>query len=203
MGEQRKRGTTKTETADGAVALGWRVHSWWATVVAVRGPITDPVVVQRERVTLVDDASIQEPYHVAVSLALDEAPTFLTSIQERATAVAEATIRELASSLGSVTAVGVVGGDRRLPDLPRILTKHALLHAGERHLFEQAVIEGARSAGLPVTTLPATGKLFEHAAQALGVELVPLLATMGKAVGKPWQKEHREAAAVALRALSP
>ena len=181
-----------------AVALGWRIHSWWATVVAVTGPATAPVVLRRERVTLIDDPSVQEPYHAAVPLPLDDAPAFIGSIREAAASTAAAKIAELASSLGSVAAVGVVGGDRRLPDLPRILTKHALLHAAERDLYERAVIAGAAQAGLPVVTLPATGKLFEQASQALGVGLEPLLDALGKTIGKPWQKDHKEATAVAL-----
>jgi hypothetical protein len=86
-------------------------------------------------------------------------------------------------------------------DLARILTSHALLHAAERDLYEQAVIEGANRAGLPVTTVPATGKLLDHASQVLGVELGPSLAALGKAVGAPWQKNHKEATAAALVAL--
>ena len=184
-----------------AVALGWRIHSWWATVVAVSGAPTEPVVLRRERVTFVEDAAVQEPYHVAVSLPLDEAPPFIASVQETAVSVATATMTALASELGSVTAVGVVGGDRRLPDLTRILAKHALLHAAERDLYERAVIEGAKRAGLRLATIPATGKLFEQASQALDVELEPVLKALGTSIGKPWQKEHREATAVALLAL--
>ena len=106
------------------------------------------------------------------------------------------------SSLGPVAAVGVVGGNRRLPtELPRILASHALLHASERDLYEQAVIEGATRAGLPVTTVPATGKLFDHASGVLGVALEPALAALGKSIGPPWQKDHKEATAAGLVAL--
>ena len=38
------------------IGLGWRVHSWWAVVVAVSGPTASPVIVHRERVTLLDEA---------------------------------------------------------------------------------------------------------------------------------------------------
>lgn len=185
-----------------AVALGWRIHSWWATVVAVSGEPAAPVVLRRERITLVDDPGLQEPYHAAVAIPLDEAPAFLRSVQEQAASIAGATMTTLAASLGSVRAVGVVGGDRRLPELGRILTKHALLHAAERDLFERAVIEGARRVGLgSVATAPATGKLIEDTSRALDVDLAPVLQALGKAIGKPWQKDHKEATAVALRAL--
>jgi hypothetical protein len=61
---------------------------------------------------------------------------------------------------------------------------------------------GATRAGVPVTTIPAQGKqTLEHASELLGVALSPILATLGKAFGSPWQKDHREAAAAALVAL--
>jgi hypothetical protein len=169
--------------------------------VAVSGPAASPVVVDRERVTLVDDASVREPYHAAAAVALGEAPALIESVAKAAAAAAMTTIRGFVSSLGPVAAVGVVGGNRKLPELPRILSKHALLHAADRSLYEQAIIEGATRAGLPVTTIPATGKLFEDASRVLGVALEPSLAALGKSIGPPWQKDHKEAAAAALVAL--
>ena len=193
---------TKGAGSKTPIGLGWRVHSWWAVVVAVSGPAASPVVVHREQVTLIDDESVREAYHAAVALPLDEAPAFIRSVEEAAASAAAATIRGFVSSLGPVAAVGVVGGNRRLPtELPRILASHALLHASERDLYEQAVIEGATRAGLPVTTVPATGKLFDHASGVLGVALEPALAALGKSIGPPWQKDHKEATAAGLVAL--
>ena len=178
----------------------------------VTGTASSPAIVHRDRVTLLDDASVQEPYHAAAALvggrfddeaALGEARALIASVEERAAAAAEETIRAFVSSLGPIDAVGVVGGNRQpSTELPRVLASHALLHASERDLYEQAVIEGATRAGLPVTTIPATGKLFEHASGVLGVELEPSLGALGKSVGRPWQKDHKEATAAALVALA-
>jgi hypothetical protein len=74
----------------------------------------------------------------------------------------------------------------------------------ERDLYEQAIVQGATTAGLPETTIPATGKLFADASDAsdgLGVKLEPTLASLGKSVGRPWQRDHKEASAAALVAL--
>jgi hypothetical protein len=185
-----------------AIGLGWRVHSWEAVVVAVSGPPASPVVVHREQVALLDDATIREPYHVAAGLPLDEVPEFIWSVEQTATDAAGERIRGFVSSLGPVAAVGVVGGNRRIPtDLTRILASHALLHASERDLYERAIVEGATRAGLPVTTIPATGTLVDDASDVLGVDLKPTLAALGKSIGKPWQKDHREATTAALVAL--
>jgi hypothetical protein len=172
-------------------------------VVAVQGPPASPVVVHRERVTLLDDASLREPYHAAVALPLADAPAFITSVAEAAAVAAESSLQGFVSSLGPIAAVGVVGGNRATPsDLPRILASHARLHASERDLYEQAVIRGAGRAGLPVTTIPATGALFDHASGVLGVALEPSLTAVGKSIGTPWQKDHKEATAAALVALA-
>jgi hypothetical protein len=194
--------TTFTPMQDMTIGLGWRVHSWWAVVVAVSGTAASPVVVHRERVTLLDDESLREPYHVAAARPIAEAPALIESVEKLAAEAAEATLRGFVSSLGAVAAVGLVGGNRRLPtDLARILASHALLHASERDLYERAVVEGATRAGIPATTIPATGTLFDDASHAVGVTLGPSLAALGKSIGPPWQKDHKEATAAALVAL--
>jgi hypothetical protein len=169
----------------------------------VTGPAASPVVVGRERVTLLDDPLVQEAYHAAVGRPLDEARASIDAVEERAAASSVTILRGLAVKYGGpVAGVGVVGATRRLPELPRILGSHALLHAAERDLYEQAVIEGATRLGLPVTTVPATGKLFDDASQMLGVDLQASLAALGAALGPPWQKDHKEATAAALVALA-
>ena len=191
-----------TASTSTPVGLGWRVHSSWAVVVGVAGPPSSPVVVHRERITLLDDESAQEPYHAAVGRPLDEAAAWIRTVEEAAASAAAAAIGALAKSVGPVGAVGVVGGNRQLPELARILVSHARLHAAERNLYEEALVEGATRAGLPVTTVPATGKLLAHASEQLGVaELGSVVAGLGAAIGPPWQKDHREAAVAALDAL--
>lgn len=187
-----------------AIGLGWRVHSWWAVVVAVSGTASSPVVVHREQATLLADSAVREPYHAAVRLPPDEAKALIESVAETATSAAESMMYGLVASLGSVASVGVVGGDRPVrAELSRILTSHALLHASERDLYEQAVVEGATRAGLPVTTIPAKGKggTVDHASEKLGVVLSPVLTDLGKSLGPPWQQDHRDAIAAALVAL--
>src|SRR5215471_17850834 len=99
---------------DRAIGLGWRVHSWRALVVAVRGPATAPEIVLREEVTLVDDESTREPYHAAWAVPIDEAPALIGSVEKAAAAAAAETIKGFVSSLGPVAAVGVVGGNRKV-----------------------------------------------------------------------------------------
>jgi len=187
---------------DTRIGLGWRVHSWWAVVVAVSGSAASPVIVHREQVTLIDDEAMREPFHAATAVPLDDAPALIQSVEKTAASAAAAIMRGFVSSLGRVAAVGVVGGDRRIPtDLARVLKSHALLHASERDLYERAVIEGATRARLPVATIPATGALFDDASDLLGIALEPSLTALGPSIGKPWKKDHKEATVAALVAL--
>jgi gamma-glutamyl-gamma-aminobutyrate hydrolase PuuD len=187
---------------DDAIGLGWRVHSWRALVVAVRGSATSPEIVHREEITLIDDEATREPYHAACGVPIDEARALIGSVEKAAAAAAAKAIEGFVSSLGSVAAVGVVGGNRKVPsELSARLASHATLHASERDLYERAIIEGATISELPVVTIPATGKLLAVASDVLGVKLEPTLASLGRSVGRPWQKDHREATAAALVAL--
>ena len=177
------------------------MHASSAIVVAIGGSAASPVIAHREVVSLLDDVTRQEPYHVAAALPLDEAPSVIRSVAEAATEGAVIALQRLMDSLATVAATGVVGGDRKLPELSRILQKHALLHAAERALYEQAIVDGATRLGVPVTTVPATGSLFSDASKALGVDVESSLAAVVKTIGPPWKKDDREAAAAALVAL--
>jgi hypothetical protein len=57
-----------------SVGLGFRVHSGWAAVVAVKGPASSPAVVDRRRIELADPEirSSLQPFHAAAEL--DPAP---------------------------------------------------------------------------------------------------------------------------------
>ncbi len=66
----------------------------------------------------------------------------------------------------------------------------ALLHAADGDLFEEALVEGASSAG--------------HAGVRIAqstTSIHPVVDALGKAVGPPWQKDHKVAAMAALMLL--
>jgi len=58
-------------------ALGFRVHTGWAALVALAGPRTSPRAIARHRIELVDDPYMRFCYHHAaenLALAGREAP---------------------------------------------------------------------------------------------------------------------------------
>jgi len=87
-------------------------------------------------------------------------------------------------------AIGLVAAERRIPgDLDRILASHALLHAAEGDLYEQAIMGAAARAGLPVHVVdPKT-------------TIRPELDDLRRVIGPPWQKDHKLAATAAFLAL--
>src|ERR1700680_4913840 len=72
-------------------AIGFRVHSGWAAVVAVAGSPLSPVVLDRRRIEIADRSihgSVQ-PYHAAKELGMSKAESFLKRCSESSQALAQ------------------------------------------------------------------------------------------------------------------
>ena len=158
----------------------------------VSGSARQPVILARQRVDLLGDDLPRQPYHAAAEDGLSRAAArkLLARVEKAAVERAVTAIRSARNEFG-IAAVGIVGGGRDLPDeLDRILTSHALLHAAEGDLYEQALAVGAESCDLPVHLGPARALTVPAAVEELG-----------RSIGAPWQKDHKLAATVALAAL--
>jgi hypothetical protein len=174
------------------VALGWRAHSGWAVLVAVAGTTANPRVLARERVQLVDEPLPRMAYHAieAWDLSLTEGKALVAKVRRTATTAAAKAMKTAAKE-HRADAVGVVGKVRNIPDdFERILAAHALLHAAEGALYEEALVDAAERAGLTAT-------LVEEGT----IRIPASLDTARKTLGSPWQKDHKLAASAALVAL--
>jgi hypothetical protein len=173
-------------------ALGWRAHSGWAVLVAVRGPASSPLILTRERIDLVDDSLPKQPYHAIIGdeLSLHDGSALIARVRRSAIRAAAAATKAAVKQFG-VSDVGVVARVRNIPDdLERILSSHALLHAAEGALFEQSLLDAATRAGLACSVMEPNGTQVGDALDAAG-----------KALGPPWQKDHKLAATAAMLAL--
>lgn len=173
-------------------AIGWRSHSGWAVLVAVREPASSPEVLARRRVELVDGSLPRQPYHAIAEqgLSLRAGEALIARVEKMALASAVAATESVLEA-GAVDAVGVVGKTRRIPDdIEQVLASHALLHAAEGDLFERALLDAAAQVGL-------RGFMREPAS----IKIPAAVDGAGKALGPPWQKDHKLAASVALAAL--
>jgi hypothetical protein len=162
-------------------------------LVVVRGPASSPQVLTRQRVELVRSPLPRQPYHAIAEggLSLRDGESLISRVKEMSTTAAIAATATVVKEY-SVGVIGVVGHIRNIPDdLGRILASHALLHAAEGALFEEALLDAADQVGLGSLLVESKAIKISH-----GVE------TAGKSLGPPWQKDHKFAAAAALAALS-
>ncbi len=191
-------------------ALGFKLHTGWAMLVAVTGQPGEIQVLFRGRIELLPlDGSVPRfVYHEAAALPFPRATELVTRAREasqRATRLAiKDVLRELDSRGAKAAVCGVLSGSTSVPDdLSRILRSHPLIHSAEGALFQQAIVAACESCGLPVTAArerevwSRTAAAWSIAEPGLRKELDALRA----AVGAPWTADHKTAAAIALLAL--
>jgi hypothetical protein len=188
------------------VALGFKPHTGWAIAVTIGGDAANPVVFDRRRVALCPDDLPRQVYHHAQGLSPARAVRAVVDVEDAVDITSNLVLEELAGQAathGDLVAVGIVGEPRDVPDLKHVLASHALLHLAEGELYRSALDEAAQERGLRVSLMQPKGTL-ELAANALGVPAAAFGATLTglrRALGPPWQADHREAAAAGLVAL--
>lgn len=193
------------------VALGFRAHSGWAAVVAVAGSPREPDVIHRGRIEVADRSvkgSVQ-PYHLARTMKLPDAETFLRRItdatNERATEALRAIVADLASKNHRVAACAIVlASGRPLPPLEATLRSHAMVHTAEGELFRGAIAHAGEKCGLRVSGVKER-ELLQRASAELRIPAVKLknrLNAMGRLIGSPWTSDEKNATLVAWLALA-
>jgi hypothetical protein len=182
-------------------ALGFRVHSGWAAMVALSGPVTAPLLVLRRRIELCVGVS-KQPYHEAEKMTLSDATVHI----EKCAISTNATSRNsLCDAIAKLSAYDLKGGcilaasGRPLPDLAAILRSHALIHTAEGEFFRSAVRAACDSRGL-VHLQVKERDLWAEAARVLGrsrEELQSTVEAFKKDLGPPWQQDQKLAALAA------
>ena len=198
-------------------ALGFRVHSGWAALVAIAaGPAGSsntpdvPVVIDRRHVELADPAIPRpvQPYHQAKNLNLEAADKLIRRAMDEAETMARRALTAAANDLGArghqVIGCGVLlGSGRPLPALAEILASHPLIHTAEGELYRGAIARAAESLGLPMTGVRER-ELLTCASSELRFsrdDLESRIAEMGRALGPPWRQDEKYAALVAWMTL--
>ena len=193
-------------------ALGFKLHTGWAMLVALAGEPGEIQVLFRGRIELLplDESVPRFVYHEAAELPLAGATTLVKRAREASQKAARLAVNEVLRDLdsrGAKTAVcGVLCSSTLVPDdLSRILRSHPLLHAAEGALFQQAIVAACESCGLTITAARER-EVWSQAAAAWGLaeaELRKEVDAVRAAVGAPWSADHKTAAAIALLALKP
>jgi hypothetical protein len=194
----------------GEVALGFRAHSGWTTMVAAAGPRAEPGVLRRQRVELAADyPGSRQPFHAAEGLELKKASALIQRSTDAARTLASRALREAITGIEreghEVVACGLLlAAGRPLPALPQILASHALIHAADGELFREALLHAGRACGLEVTSVKER-ELMDRAATALRVpapELKGRVDALGRPLGPPWRQDEKLATLVAWLALA-
>src|SRR6266567_2059158 len=112
-------------------ALGFRVHSGWAAVVAVSGPLAAPAVIERRRIEIAapELPGSKQPYHAAEKLALDEAEQLLRRCNESSVSLARRAIDDCIQDVNGngrkVVRCGILlGSGRPLGTLATTVASH-------------------------------------------------------------------------------
>jgi hypothetical protein len=200
-------------------ALGFSTHTGRAHLVALAAPsprstasASPPEILARTEITMIAGHVAEEPpfvYHAARRLGLAEAARFLRTAEQESLAAAKAAIAAVVRTLGAagheVTACGVIVGNQPVTaGLEAVLANHSLVHAAEGELYRGAIAAACQALALPVVAVRARD-LEAEAAAALGCSVGALgerLAAIGRAAGKPWAKDQKDASLVALIASS-
>jgi hypothetical protein len=159
-----------------------------------------PILLLRERPHLVKTFTFEfrQPYHTAEKKPLDEARNFIGRTRAEAGAMADSAIQSARESLRTrgyeLQRSGLLASSARpLPELPRILASHALIHTADGELFREALLEACQRCALPTLTIKES-ELLERACQAMHLsaeKLAERLAEVGRAQGPPWTKDEK------------
>jgi len=193
------------------VALGFKAHSGWASLIAVSVSGEKIEIFDRRRIELIEEGELwaKQPYHTAEGLEPKEARLVVKKGILSAHRVAIRRIKEIvrryADSGHQITACGVLIPDP-MPDwnTDEILSVHFRMHKAEGVLFPSALCLAAEKNGLMNMAVPEK-QLDDLASRAMDksvADLTRMLAVIGKSVGPPWTKDQKMATLAAMIALA-
>jgi hypothetical protein len=191
------------------VALGLRSHSGWAVMIALQGPVSAPVVVDRRRLELCDASFPRQPYHAAENLTAAKAEALVSRSLETADRLAASAVAAAVETRRKdgreVAGAGLLlSSSRPLPrELAKVLASHALIHTAEGEMYRDALRSGCAKAGVEVAGWRERD-IVADAAQRL--KLAPeaiqaRLEALGKPLGPPWTQDQKLASLAAWLVL--
>jgi hypothetical protein len=191
-------------------AIGFRVHSGWAAVVAVCVEKGAPVVLVKQRVHLVETFTYEfrQPYHTAEKMLEGQAREFIARMQAEARRLAYRAVRELESRTQEqgvkLTRCGLLlASGKPLPVLEKILASHALIHTADGELFREALLHASARCGLldfrikERELLDLAGRAFRRKP----ADIMRRVTELGRSLGSPWSQDEKFATMAAWLAL--
>ena len=134
-------------------ALGFRLHTAWAALVAIAGVPGKFQVLLRRRIELLPlgDSVPRFVYHKAAELRPSEAVELVSRAEAASKESALTAVKEVLDHLGSlgvtVKAGGIPCSSRAVPTDPAaVLRSHPMIHTAEGALFQRAVTSACQRA---------------------------------------------------------
>jgi hypothetical protein len=193
-------------------ALGFRLHTGWAALVAVAGEPGKLEVLLRRRIELLpaDRSVARFVYHEASKVSFSEAAALIGEAERESRETSRIAVAEALDCLRlldlSIRAAGVPVGSRPVPkDLSAVLRSHPSIHTAEAALFQQAVAFACKGCGLELLCVRERD-IWRQAAAAWRLNEAKFrkqIDALRKSVGAPWTTDQKTAAVFAVLALSP
>ena len=195
------------KAAAGRAALGFRVRTGRAIVVALAAPAANPRILFRREVQLCDPRvpESRQPYHGAIMPFIPAAPSAVARGRKAAERVAVAAVKELVEELNAAGCrpSGITLVVASNPNPAKLGSEHVRAHALEGILFREVLEAGARACRVPACTI-LEREALARASAALrrpAAGLQGAVAQFGAQVGRPWRAYEKSAALGAWLAL--
>jgi hypothetical protein len=192
-------------------ALGFRVHSGWAALVAVTVEKGSPRVLARSRPHLVETFTYQfrQPFHTAEKMPFDKGGEFISRVQKEARDLSYRTIHEMQSDLQKqgykLDRAGLLlASGKTLPALEKILASHALIHTADGQFFREALLHAGARCGLAMNCIKEK-ELLDRATQTFRLKpegLLRRVTELGRPYGAPWSQDEKFATLAAWMAMA-
>ena len=192
-------------------ALGFRVHSGWTSLIAVALEKNQPIILLRQRPHLVATFSYayRQPYHTAEKMTLDEAKLFLAQQRKESRKLALEAIRSAQSEAAQqgfqiTRAALLLASGRPLPELPKILASHSIIHTADGEFFREALLHAAKRLKLAIHPIKER-ELLATASKSLRrnpAALTRFITDLGRPLGSPWTQDEKFATLAAWLALA-
>lgn len=182
-----------------SAAIGFRVHSGWASLVAVAGSPASPAVLDRRRIEIADRAiaGSSQPFHKAKDLGLSKSQAYLDRCADAAQELAKSALQKAISDLAGHNVAGcaiLLASGRPAQSLEATLASHAAIHTAEGEWFREVLACAVADCGLRCEKIREK-ELRDAAASAFSIkDFDGWLQKIGKPLGPPWRKDEKYAA---------
>ena len=176
--------------------IGVSDHGGWAVLVTVAG---DGTLLDRRRVDLVDEGLPKLPHHSeGQRLPLDDAVELVERVRVSAETHAGLALDAVAMATPRILGVALRKCQQLPPTIAERIKDYRSQNVADWVMYRKALASAAEARGWPVHWYDAK-KVLDAASQALSVEnLNAHFIHVRRAVGPPWDKDHKLAMAAAI-----